>query len=61
MGIVGYGSIGEEVGVRAKLGFGMRVIAVKRHATDRMPAHVDEVHTSDALPSLLPQCDYVVC
>lgn len=57
------GSIGEAVGRRAKNGFGMHVVGVRRNP-NRMPAgseaFVDEVHGLDALPALLPKSDYVV-
>jgi gluconate 2-dehydrogenase len=62
IGIVGYGSIGEQVGLRAKLGFGMQVLAVTRHARQEheRPAHVDRMYTTESLAEVLPRCDYVV-
>ena len=56
--IIGLGGIGSRL---AKLGkaFDMRVLATKRNpATAQGPA--DEIYTSDHLPQLLPQADFVV-
>ena len=75
IGIVGYGSIGREVGRLAKA-FGMRVLALKReaHSTqehgvyeipalgDPLGALPDVIYGPDAgaLREMLAQCDYVV-
>lgn len=73
MGIVGYGSIGREVGRLAKA-FGMRVLAVKRRVespSEQGAYEVNGVGDADgALPAvlyspaqlrqMLAQCDYVV-
>lgn len=75
LGIVGYGSIGREVGRLAKA-FGMKVLAVKRHpqsprehAAYEIPVLGDPWGTlpdaiygpeADALRGMLAQCDYVV-
>ena len=71
LGIVGYGSIGREVG-RIARGFGMRVLALRRS-----PGRVEEGYVVDytgdpegyvperffppeALQSMLAECDYIV-
>jgi phosphoglycerate dehydrogenase-like enzyme len=57
-GIVGFGSIGQEIGRRA-LAFGMRVIAVDpSHVT--APPGVAAVWPLDRLPDLLRESDFVV-
>lgn len=55
--VVGFGSIGEAVGVRAGA-FGARVIGVRRTPTGRETA--DLVVTPDALDAHLPDADVVV-
>lgn len=72
--VVGYGSIGEEIG-RIAHAFGMKVIAVSpapradklRHLIYQIPALIgltgtepDERYTPDRLLEALPLCDYVV-
>lgn len=57
LGIVGYGSIGQAIGQRAKA-FGMRVLATRRNPVPDQWA--DEVWGNDRLHELLPLCDYVV-
>ena len=73
IGIVGYGSIGREVGRLAKA-FGMRVLALKRHVETRAEpgsfalgglgdphgALPDAIYGPDQLHAMLAQCDYVV-
>ncbi len=70
MGIVGYGSIGREVGQLACT-FGMQVLALKRHPQRRDDAGYSFVGDSDGclpktmygpdqLADMLPLCDYVV-
>jgi phosphoglycerate dehydrogenase-like enzyme len=56
--IVGFGSIGEEVGRLARA-FGMRVIGVNRSGSSASP-HVDEIHATARLLDLLPRADAVV-
>jgi len=58
LGIIGLGTAGSELGRKAKA-LGMRVIATKRTATPK-PDYVDELGTSDFLPHLLAESDFVV-
>ncbi len=72
IGIIGYGSIGREIGRIAKA-FGMRVLASKRNPAKRDDAgyqtpgagdakmqYVDEVFGPDQLQEMVAACDYVV-
>jgi phosphoglycerate dehydrogenase-like enzyme len=71
LGIVGYGSIGREVG-RIGQAFGMRVLALRRSAGrtkqgytsggtgDGEGAIPTRFYTPDALHEMLSECDYVV-
>jgi phosphoglycerate dehydrogenase-like enzyme len=71
LGILGYGSIGREVG-RLAHAFGMRVLGMRRgdavhSASYELPelrnlsgAEPDRFYTPDQLTSMLPECDYVV-
>jgi D-2-hydroxyacid dehydrogenase (NADP+) len=56
--IVGLGGIGMETAKRAA-GFGMRVMATRRHTDRPKPDFVDSVHPPEALHDLLPQADWV--
>lgn len=58
IGIVGFGAIGREV-AKAARGFGMRVLAVKRHP-DRGAEQADEVAGLDRLHGALGASDVVV-
>ncbi|KNC86922.1 hypothetical protein, variant [Sphaeroforma arctica JP610] len=62
LGIVGYGSIGREVAKRAKYGFGMKIVAVKRRPeqlTEEDRTIADQVCGS-ADDALIANCDYIV-
>ncbi len=71
LGIVGYGSIGREVGRLGKA-FGMKVLALRRspgqakegyaseHTGDREGTIPDRFFAPDELREMLPECDYVV-
>jgi phosphoglycerate dehydrogenase-like enzyme len=71
LGILGYGSIGREIGRLAHT-FGMRVLGLRRgdaphSASYELPelrdlpgAEPDRFYTPDQLTSMLPECDYVV-
>lgn len=74
VGIVGYGSIGKEIG-RLAHAFNMRVIAITRPGSSGVPKPLlyqiptlnglagtepDATYTSDHILEALPQCDYVV-
>ncbi len=59
LGIVGIGSIGQNVARIAKT-FGMRVIAIKRSANGEHSELADEVLPPTGLPYLLSESDYVL-
>jgi phosphoglycerate dehydrogenase-like enzyme len=71
VGIVGYGSIGRQIG-RIAHAFGMRVLAMRRSGgRERQTFHIpdlaaapeiepDAVYLPGQLTEMLPQCDYVV-
>ena len=56
--VVGVGVIGLEV-ARLASAFGMRVIGVKRNATEQLP-HVESVHPPEALGELVGAADAIV-
>lgn len=56
--IIGLGGIGSRLARLAKA-FDMRVLATKRNLATAQ-AEVDELHSPDQLPELLPQADFVV-
>lgn len=58
LGVVGLGSIGQTVALRAKSA-GMAVIGSKRNVSTPVEG-VDRLFSSDALKDLLPLCDFVV-
>jgi phosphoglycerate dehydrogenase-like enzyme len=62
--IVGHGSIGRAVGLRAGA-FGMTVLGVKRtvrheEVSDPAQLNANEIHAMEALPDLLPRADFLV-
>ncbi|MFC1984384.1 D-2-hydroxyacid dehydrogenase [Chloroflexota bacterium] len=61
LGIVGLGSIGQEVARRAKA-FGMRLVATKRSSVGSEPAVMmaDKVYPRQDLLEMLAECDFVV-
>jgi len=56
--VLGYGAIGQRV-ARACRGLGMRVLAIRRHAS-ASPEESEEVHPPHALHQLLPQAEVLV-
>lgn len=59
--IVGLGGAGLETARRAS-GFGLRILATRRHSRLPKPEFVDEVHPPERLHELLPEADWVaVC
>jgi phosphoglycerate dehydrogenase-like enzyme len=59
--IVGLGGAGLETARRAK-GFGLRILATRRHSYLPKPDFVDEIHPPERLHDLLPKADWVaVC
>lgn len=61
LGIVGYGSIGRAVASRARA-LGMNVLGLRRQASkppERDPL-VNRIYSSEQLPEMLSQCDYIV-
>jgi phosphoglycerate dehydrogenase-like enzyme len=60
LGIVGFGAIGEAIGLRAKA-FGMRVVGLRKHAErGHDSTKADEVWGEDQLDTLLETADHVV-
>ena len=61
VGIVGYGDIGREVGLRVKA-MGMRVLALKRHMPEpgSNPGPIDKFFVTAELNDMVSECDYVV-
>jgi phosphoglycerate dehydrogenase-like enzyme len=59
MGIVGMGGIGSETAHRAHYGFRMKVLAVDPKPLPK-PAAVEELHSVDWLPHMVPQVDVLV-
>jgi phosphoglycerate dehydrogenase-like enzyme len=59
LGLIGVGTIGSEIAVRAH-GFGMRVVATRRRAQQGSVPGIDEVFSTDRLPEMLAQCQVLV-
>ena len=59
VGLVGLGSIGQEVAKRT-FALGMRIIAAREHPEKGSPEHVDQVFPSSQIDALLSQSDYVI-
>jgi phosphoglycerate dehydrogenase-like enzyme len=62
LGIVGYGDIGEKIARMASVGFGMRVLAVKRRPESvsvEARQWVEGVWSTDDVDEVLAQSDYV--
>jgi len=59
VGIVGYGDIGRAVATRVRP-LGMKVLAVKRHASPDADPIVEQTYTPDGRTEMLARCDYVV-
>ena len=58
LGLVGFGSIGSEIGKRAH-GLGLRVIATRLHP-DQKPDYVDWMRGPEAFHDLLHESDFVI-
>lgn len=59
LGLIGVGTIGSEIAVRAH-GFGMRVVATRRRAGQGIASGIDEVFSTDRLAEMLAQCQVLV-
>lgn len=59
LGILGFGSIGQEVAQVARHGFGMRVLAHKRRPIAKPDAVEQLYYGRDGLLAMLPQCDHL--
>ncbi|MBM3724533.1 MAG: D-2-hydroxyacid dehydrogenase [Acidobacteria bacterium] len=60
LGIIGYGTIGQETAKRAKA-FDMRVLAVRRRgAAGGEAPYADEVHGLERMIDVIERCDYVM-
>jgi phosphoglycerate dehydrogenase-like enzyme len=60
LGAVGLGGIGTDTAYRAYYGFGMRILAVDPKPLPK-PTFVEELHSLDWLPKMVPQVDVLVC
>ncbi|WP_321477983.1 D-2-hydroxyacid dehydrogenase [uncultured Paludibaculum sp.] len=59
MAIVGMGGIGSAMARRAHYGFDMKIIATDAKAMPK-PEYVEELHSPDYLPELVPRADVLV-
>jgi len=59
--IVGYGLNGLQLAKKAKLGFNMNVLGIKKNILN-FPGkeYIDEIHTLDQLDTILPRTDFLV-
>src|SRR5207248_313101 len=60
MGIIGYGDIGRACAQRAHA-MGMKILAVRRRPElSQDDPYISGVYTTDQVPEIMPQCDYIV-
>ncbi len=61
LGLIGFGSIGQEIGRVARC-FDLRVVATKREVSTSVPRDgpAERLYAAEDLRDMLPQCDYVV-
>lgn len=60
LGTVGLGGIGTDIAYRAHYGFGMKILSVDPKPLPK-PAFVEQLHSVDWLPKMVPQVDVLVC
>jgi phosphoglycerate dehydrogenase-like enzyme len=63
IGVVGYGNIGEEIGRISKVGFGMKVLGLKRDwgiVGSLGKSYLSGMYNNESVESLLSQSDFVV-
>lgn len=57
--IVGAGSIGCTIAKKCKLAFNMKVLAIKRSATNEKSEFIDKIFTLEELKNVVPEADFV--